>query len=452
MARPIVSIIGRPNVGKSTLFNKLVGKRLSITEDTPGVTRDRLYSEVEWQNNHFVLVDTGGLELDYTGDFNKEIEMQADIAIDSSDLILFLVDGRDGLTNLDELIAEKLRKSSREILVVVNKIETKENPLSVYEFYNLGFGDIQIISAEQGYGLGDLLDQIIEKFPDENLKEEEEDRLKIAVIGKPNVGKSSFVNMILGEERAIVSDIAGTTRDSIDSDYEKNGKKYTFIDTAGLRRQRSIDSRVEKFSAIRTLNAVDRSDIVLFFIDATEGVTEQDTKIIGYAHNQGKASIIVVNKWDLINKDTNTMQEFENHIRNRITFTLYAPIAFISVVNKQRIDKLFNLIDEVDENYSFRVPTGTLNTLLRDITLLNPPKSKKGKVLKIYYMSQVTTRPPKFLIYVNDEELMHFSYLRYIENKLRESFNFKGVPITLEVRNRRFEIWCSYLHLLFLIW
>ena len=439
MARPIVSIIGRPNVGKSTLFNKLVGKRLSITEDTPGVTRDRLYSEVEWQNNKFVLVDTGGLELDYTGDFNKEIEMQADIAIDSSDLIMFLVDGRDGMTSLDMLIAEKLRKSGREVLVVVNKIETKETPLSVYEFYNLGIGELYVISAEQGYGIGDLLDVIVEKFPDDSLKEEEDDRLKIAVIGKPNVGKSSFINMLLGEERAIVSDIAGTTRDSIDSDYEKDGKKYTFIDTAGLRRQRSVNTRVEKFSVIRTYNAVDRSDIVLFFIDAKEGITEQDTKIIGYAHNNNKASIIVINKWDTIEKETNTMKQYEDVIRNKLGFTPYAPITFISVLKKQRIDKLFELIEEVDQNYSFRVATGTLNTMLRDAILLNPPKAKKGKQLKIYYISQVTTRPPKFLIYVNDEELMHFSYLRYIENKIRENFNFRGVPITLEVRSRKFE-------------
>lgn len=439
MARPIVSIIGRPNVGKSTLFNKLVGKRLSITEDTPGVTRDRLYSEVEWQNNKFVLVDTGGLELDYTGDFNKEIEMQADIAIDSSDLIMFLVDGRDGMTSLDMLIAEKLRKSGREVLVVVNKIETKETPLSVYEFYNLAIGELYVISAEQGYGIGDLLDVIIEKFPDDSLKEDEEDRLKIAVIGKPNVGKSSFINMLLGEERAIVSDIAGTTRDSIDSDYEKDGKKYTFIDTAGLRRQRSVNTRVEKFSVIRTYNAVDRSDIVLFFIDAKEGITEQDTKIIGYAHNNNKASIIVINKWDAIEKETNTMKQYEDLIRNKLGFTPYAPVTFISVLKKQRIDKLFDLIEEVDQNYSFRVATGTLNTMLRDAILLNPPKAKKGKQLKIYYISQVTTRPPKFLVYVNDEELMHFSYLRYIENKIRENFNFRGVPITLEVRSRKFE-------------
>lgn len=440
MARPIVSIIGRPNVGKSTLFNKLVGKRLSITEDTPGITRDRLYSEVEWQNNYFVLVDTGGLELEYSGDFNKEIEMQADIAIQSSDLILFLVDGREGLTNLDSLIAEKLRKSGRDIIVVVNKIESRETPASVYDFYSLGIGDIEIISAEQGYGLGDLLDEIVNRFPDDSLKEVDDDRLHIAVIGKPNVGKSSFVNMLIGEERAIVSNIPGTTRDSIDSNFDRNGKKYTFIDTAGLRRQRSVDSRVERFSVIRTLNAIDRSDIVLFFIDANEGVTEQDTKIIGYAHNNNKASIIVVNKWDLIEKETNTMRDFEAHIRNKITFTLYAPIVFISVKNKQRIDRLFNLIDEVDENYSFRVPTGLLNTTLREAMLINPPKTKKGKRLKIYYMSQVTTRPPKFLIYVNDEELMHFSYLRFIENKLRENFNFRGVPMVLEVRNRRFDV------------
>lgn len=440
MARPIVSIIGRPNVGKSTLFNKLVGKRLSITEDTPGITRDRLYSEVEWQNNYFTLVDTGGLELDYDGDFNKEIEVQADIAIESSDLIMLLVDGRQGLTSLDSLIAAKLRKSGTKVLVVVNKIEQRETPLSVYDFYSLGYEDVIVISAEQGYGLGDLLDEIVVHFEERYLKEEvDEDRLKIAVIGKPNVGKSSFINMLLGEERAIVSNIPGTTRDSIDTDFDRDGKKYTFIDTAGLRRQRSIDSRVEKFSAIRTYNAVDSADMVLFFIDAREGVTEQDTKIIGYAHNQNKASVIVVNKWDLIHKETNTMRDFEADIRNKITFTLYAPIAFISVLKGARVDKLFDLIDQVNENYSFRVPTGTLNTVLRDAILQNPPKAKKGKQLKIYYMSQVTTRPPKFLIYINDEELMHFSYLRFLENKLRENFNFEGVPITIEMRTRRFE-------------
>lgn len=440
MARPIVSIIGRPNVGKSTLFNKLVGKRISITEDTPGVTRDRLYSEVEWQNNYFVLVDTGGLELDYTGDFNKEIEIQANIAIDSSDLILFLVDGREGMTSLDQMIAQKLRKSGREVIIVVNKIEVRDTPSEVYDFYTLGIGEVLSISAEQGYGLGDLLDEIVNKFPEGSLKEEEEDTLQIAVIGKPNVGKSSFINNIIGEERAIVSSIAGTTRDSIDSKFERDGKKYTFIDTAGIRRQRSVDSRVERFSVIRTYSAIDRADIVLFFIDASEGVTEQDTKIIGYAHNQKKASIIVVNKWDLIEKETNTMRDFIADIRNKITFTLYAPISFISVKNNHRIDKLFDMIDAVDENYSFRIPTGTLNTMLRDAILVNPPKSKKGKQLKIYYMSQITTRPPKFLIYVNDEELMHFSYLRFIENKIRDNFNFEGVPIEIEVRSRRFEV------------
>ena len=440
MAKPIVSIIGRPNVGKSTLFNKLVGKRLSITEDTPGITRDRLYSEVEWQNNHFTLVDTGGLELDDSGDFNKDIENQANLAIDSSDLIILLVDGRAGITSLDELIAEKLRKSGREIMVVVNKIEQRETPLSVYDFYTLGFEELHIISAEQGYGLGDLLDAIVEKFPNRNMDKENDDRLKIAVIGKPNVGKSSFVNMLLGEERSIVSNIPGTTRDPIDSDFERNGKKYTFIDTAGLRRQRSVDSRVERFSAIRTYNAIDSADMVLFFIDAEEGVTEQDTKIIGYAHDNRKASIIVVNKWDLIEKSTNTMRDFEHEIRNKITFTPYAPIAFISVKDETRIDKLFELIDQVNENYSFRIQTGSLNTILRDAMLLNPPKSKKGKVLKIYYMTQVTTRPPKFILYVNDEELMHFSYLRFIENKLRENYSFRGVPLTFEVRSRRFDV------------
>ncbi len=444
MPRPIVGIIGRPNVGKSTLFNKLVGKRLSITEDNPGVTRDRLYSEVEWQNNSFVIIDTGGLELDDSGSFAKDIEFQADIAIESSDLILFVVDGREGLTSLDEEIANKLRRSGRDIILVINKVDTKDNPMTVYDFYTLGFDNVQIISAEQSFGLGDLLDEIIHKHPYNKEEEEDDEVLNIAVIGKPNVGKSSFINSLLKEERVIVSNIPGTTRDSIDSEYIRNGKKYNLIDTAGLRRQRSVDTRVEKYSVIRTYNAIDRSDICLFFLDATEGLTEQDSKIIGYAHDNNKASIIVVNKWDLVEKDTYTMKNFEAEIRNGLTFALYAPIVFISVKTGLRIDKLFDLIDQVNENYSFRVRTGVLNTLLRDAMLVNPPPTKKGKRLKIFYMSQVTTRPPKFLIYVNDKELLHFSYVRYIENKIRENFHFEGVPIVFEARNRGLDLWHIY--------
>lgn len=444
MPRPIVGIIGRPNVGKSTLFNKLVGKRLSITEDNPGVTRDRLYSEVEWQNNSFVIIDTGGLELDDSGNFSKAIEYQADIAIESADLILFVVDGREGLTALDEEIANKLRKSGRDIILVINKVDTKDNPLTVYDFYTLGFDNVQIISAEQSFGLGDLLDEITHKYPYNKEEDGDSEVLNIAIIGKPNVGKSSFVNSLLKEERVIVSNIPGTTRDSIDSEYIRNGKKYNLIDTAGLRRQRSVDTRVEKYSVVRTYNAVDRSDICLFFIDATEGLTEQDSKIIGYAHDNNKASIIVVNKWDLVEKDTYTMKNFEADIRNGLTFTLYAPIVFISVKTGLRIDKLFDVIDRVNENYSFRIRTGVLNSLLRDAMLVNPPPTKKGKRLKIFYMSQVTTRPPKFLIYVNDKELLHFSYVRFIENKIRENFNFEGVPIIFEARNRGFDRWHMY--------
>lgn len=440
MPRPIIGIIGRPNVGKSTLFNKLVGKRLSITEDTPGVTRDRLYSEVEWQNNSFVIIDTGGLELDDSGNFTQAIEFQADIAIESSDLILFVVDGKEGLTSLDEDIATKLRRSGREIILVINKVDTKDNPPTVYDFYTLGFENVSIISAEQSYGLGDLLDEITERYPYDKSKEDNE-RLNIAIIGKPNVGKSSFVNSLLKEERVIVSNIPGTTRDSIDSEYERNGKKYNLIDTAGLRRQRSVDTRVEKFSVVRTYNAVDRSDICLFFIDASEGITEQDSKVIGYAHNMNKASIIVVNKWDLIEKNTHSMRNFEAEVRNNLGFASYAPIIFVSVKTGQRIDKLFDIIDQVDENYSFRVRTGVINSLLRDAMLVNPPPTKKGKRLKIFYISQVTTRPPKFLIYVNDKELLHFSYVRFIENKIRENFNFEGVPIQFEARNREFNKW-----------
>lgn len=439
MPRPIVGIIGRPNVGKSTLFNKLVGKRLSITEDTPGVTRDRLYSEVEWQQNSFVIIDTGGLVLEDSGDFNKEIEFQADIAIETADLILFVVDGKDGITALDEEIAIKLRRSNRPVIVVVNKLDVKQAKEHIYDFYTLGFENVHAVSAEQSLGLGDLLDDITQMFPYNKELEENDDVLDVAIIGKPNVGKSSFINALLKEERVIVSDIPGTTRDSIDTAYERNGKKYNFIDTAGLRRQRSVDTRVEKFSNVRTYNAIDRSDICLFFIDATEGLTEQDTKIIGYAHDMQKASIIIVNKWDLIEKSTHTMRNFEIMLRNGLTFTPYAPIIFVSVKTGLGIDKVFNKIDEVNENYSFRIRTGVLNTLLRDAMLVNPPPSKKGRRLKIFYMSQVTTRPPKFLIYVNDRELLHFSYIRYIENRIRENFNFEGVPLYFEVRNREFD-------------
>ncbi len=383
--RPIVSIVGRPNVGKSTLFNKLVGQRAAITEDTPGVTRDRLYREVEWQNRYFLLMDTGGLEVDSDDIMATQIAYQVDLALADCQLVLFLVDGRCGVTAMDRMVAEKIRRSGKTCLVVVNKIDTHDTPNEVYEFYELGFPELFIISAEQQYGLGDLLDAVFAHLPEGAETEEQDDSLKIALIGKPNVGKSSMVNSLLGEERMIVTNIPGTTRDAIDSFYEREGKKYTLIDTAGLRRQRAVDSRI----------------------------------------------------WDLVEKETNTLRNMEERIRQVLPFNAYAPILSVSVKTKQRMDRLFSLIDAVDEHYSFRISTGVLNDLVRDAVVMNPPPTDKGKRLKIFYASQVATRPPKFLFYVNDAELMHFSYLRYLENQLRKNFDFTGVALQLEVRERK---------------
>ncbi len=435
--RPIVSIVGRPNVGKSTLFNKLVGERVSITEDTPGVTRDRLYREVEWQNRYFLLMDTGGLEVDSDDIMANQIAYQVDLALEDCQLVLFLVDGREGITAMDRMVAQKIRRSGKPCIVVVNKIDSHTTPPDIYEFYEFGFETLQVISAEQQYGLGDLLDLIFEHLPEDAETEEEEEALKICLIGKPNVGKSSLVNRILGEDRMIVTDIPGTTRDAIDSYYEKDGKRYILIDTAGLRRQRSVDTRIEKYSVLRTLSSVDRADLCLFLIDAAEGPTEQDAKIAGYAHDNKKASIIVVNKWDQIEKETNTLKRMEDEIRTILSFNHYAPLLTISVKTGQRLDKLFHLIEMVDNNYSFRVSTGLLNEIVRDAVVMNPPPTDKGKRLKIYYAAQVATRPPKFLFYVNDAELMHFSYMRYLENQLRKNFDFTGVPLDLGVRERK---------------
>lgn len=435
--RPIVAIVGRPNVGKSTLFNKLVGQRVSITEDTPGVTRDRLYREIEWQNQYCLLMDTGGLEVDSDDIMAGQIELQVDLALSDADLILFLVDGREGITPMDRRVAEKIRRSGKECLIVVNKVDTHQTPSEVYEFYEFGFSDLLIISAEQQYGLGDLLDAIFERLPSDRTTEEEPDALKIALIGKPNVGKSSMVNRLLGEERMIVTNIPGTTRDAIDSYYERDGRSYVLIDTAGLRRQRAVDTRIEKYSVLRTLSSVDRAELCLFLIDAAEGPTEQDAKIAGYAHDNKKASIIVINKWDLIEKETNTQKIMEDKIRSILSFNHYAPLVTVSVKTGQRMDRLMKMIEAVDENYSFRIATGLLNTIIRDAIVMNPPPTDKGKRLKIYYVSQVQTRPPKFIFSVNDETLMHFSYLRYLENQLRKNFDFTGVPLQLEVRERK---------------
>lgn len=435
--RPIVSIVGRPNVGKSTLFNKLVGSRVSITEDTPGVTRDRLYREAEWLGRTFLLMDTGGLEVNSDDLMQSEIEQQVDFALREASLVLFLVDVKDGVTPMDRMIATKIRKTGKSCLLVVNKVDSHATPPEVYEFYELGFDSLSIISAEQQYGLGDLLDEILDLLPENETTAEEEDALKIALIGKPNVGKSSLVNRLLGEERMIVTNIPGTTRDAIDSYYERDGRHYVLIDTAGLRRKSAVNSRIEAYSALRTLSSVDRADLCLFLIDAEYGPTEQDAKIAGYAHDQHKAAIIVVNKWDLVVKDTMTQKRMEDEIRTILSFNHYAPLITVSVKTGQRLDRLFKLIQEVDEHYSFRISTGLLNEVIRDAVVMAPPPTDKGKRLKIYYASQVATRPPKFIFYVNDADLFHFSYLRYLENTLRKNFDFTGVPLQLEVRERK---------------
>lgn len=435
MNKAVVSVVGRPNVGKSTLFNKLVRKREAITEDTPGVTRDRLYREAEWLGRYFMLVDTGGYVPEDNDIISQHIKLQAEIAIETSDVILFVVDGKAGILPEDREIADILRRTSKRVIVVVNKIDTHTTPTDVYEFYELGFEDLQVISAEQSFGLGDLLDKVLEYLPDSE-QEAEVDGISVAIIGKPNAGKSSLINRLLGEDRMIVTDIAGTTRDAIDSYIERDNKEYLFIDTAGLRRKRSIIDKVERYSVIRTLSAVDRADIALLLIDATEGVTEQDTKIAGYAHEQGKALIIVVNKWDLVKKDTNTMKRYEEDIRSKLAFVSYAPIHFMSVLTGKRVDDIYSLIDFVNENYNLRVMTGVLNEIMSEATLRTPPPTDKGQRLKIFYTTQISVKPPKFLIFVNKPELMHFSYLRYIENNIRQRYSFTGTPLVFDLRAR----------------
>ncbi|NMA86128.1 MAG: ribosome biogenesis GTPase Der [Tissierellia bacterium] len=436
MDRPIVCIVGRPNVGKSTLFNRITGRRIAITEDTPGVTRDRIYSEAEWLNKYFTLIDTGGLEPESQEIIPKNIRSQAEIAIETADIILFIVDGLDGLTPTDRDIADILRRSQKEVLLVCNKIDSKMAKDRIFEFYELGLGDPLLISAEQGLGIGDLLDEVIEHFPENKDTDYNEDILKVSVIGKPNVGKSSLINNILGEERVIVTNIPGTTRDAIDTYFTYGEEEYLFIDTAGLRRKRSIYENVERYSVVRTLSAVDRSDICILVIDATEGITEQDTKIAGYAHEQGKGMIIAVNKWDIVEKETNTSRDMERDIRNKLGFVPYAPIVFISAKTGKRVNRLFELLKIVNNNYSLRISTGVLNDIINEAVILNQPPSDKGNRLKIYYGTQVGTRPPKFVIFINKKELMHFSYERYLENQIRQYFGFDGVPIKLEFRER----------------
>lgn len=436
MNRPVVCIVGRPNVGKSTLFNRIVGRRIAITEDTPGVTRDRIYAEAEWLNKYFTLIDTGGLEPESEDIFHKNIKKQVEVAIDTADVILFVVDGLQGVTPVDRDIANMLRLVDKKVILVCNKIDSKNRLDNIFEFYELGMGNPVAVSAEQGLGVGDLLDEIIKHFPEDKETEYDEDLIRVAVIGKPNVGKSSLINRILGEERVIVTDIPGTTRDAIDTYFTHNDNRYVFIDTAGLRRKRSINENVERYSVIRTLSAIDRSNICVLVIDGTIGVTEQDTKIAGYAHENGKGMIIAVNKWDIVEKDHNTYLKMEKEIREKLSFVSYAPIVFISAKTGKRVNKLFEMLEVVNNNHNLRISTGILNDIINEAILMNQPPSDKGMRLKIYYGTQVSVRPPKFVIFVNKKKLVHFSYERYLENQIRENFGFTGTPIRFEFKEK----------------
>ena len=435
MAMPIVTLVGRTNVGKSTLFNRLVGKKKSITEDISGVTRDRIVDKVEWQGDEFMLVDTGGLDISNKEMMNQEIKSQVEKALLETNLILFVVDGKEGLSPHDAEIADVIRRNHKKVIIVANKVDSHKTPDHIYDFYSLGFDDLAIISAEQSKGLGDLLDKVVENIDFEAF-EQIEDETRIAIIGKPNAGKSSLVNLLLEDERMIVTDVAGTTRDAVDSYWTYNDKNYVLIDTAGLRRKSKVKENIEYYANQRTFDAVDSAEIVLFLIDATVGVTEQDTKIAGYAHNQRKAIIVAVNKWDIVEKDTNTMKNMEADIRNKLGFALYAPIVFISVLKNQRIDTLLDMIEIVDNNYHTRISTGVLNNILQDAIMLNQPPQDKGKRLKIYYMSQFGTAPPKFMLSINDREIMHFSYMRYLENQIRKNYNLIGVPFSFVLKER----------------
>ena len=438
MSKPIVAIVGRPNVGKSTLFNALAGEMISIVKDTPGVTRDRIYAEVSWLNRDFTLIDTGGIEPDSKDIILSQMREQTQIAIDTADVIIFLTDVRQGLVDSDSKVADMLRRSGKPVILVVNKVDSFEKFMpDVYEFYNLGIGDPMPISASSRLGIGDMLDEVTKHFPEGNGEEEEDDRPRIAIVGKPNVGKSSIVNKLLGKNRVIVSDIAGTTRDAIDTAIKHNGKEYVFIDTAGLRRKSKIKEELERYSIIRTVTAVERADVVLMVIDATEGVTEQDAKIAGIAHERGKGVIVVVNKWDAIEKHDKTMNEYEKDIRNTLAYMPYAEIMYVSAETGQRLNKLYDMIDMVMENQTLRVATGVLNEIMAEAVALQQPPSDKGKRLKLYYITQVSVKPPTFVIFVNDKELMHFSYTRYLENKIREAFGFRGTSLKFFIRERK---------------
>ena len=435
MSKPIVAVVGRPNVGKSTLFNALAGSRISIVQDTPGVTRDRIYADVSWLNYNFTMIDTGGIEPDSGDVILSQMREQAQIAIDTADVILFMVDVKQGLVDADAKVADMLRRSKKPIILVVNKVDSYEKMmLDVYEFYNLGIGEPMAISAANRQGIGEVLDEVVSHFADDTAEDE---RPRSAIVGKPNVGKSSLINKLLGENRLIVSDIAGTTRDAVDAEVTYNGKEYIFIDTAGLRRKNKIKEELEQYMIVRTVSAVERADIVILLIDALEGVTEQDAKIAGIAHERGKGIIIAVNKWDALEKDDKTIYRFTEKVRQILSFMPYAEITFISAKTGQRIGKLYELIDMVEQNQSMRVATGVLNEIMAEAVALQQPPSDKGKRLRLYYITQVAVKPPTFVIFVNDKQLMHFSYTRYIENKIRDTFGFKGTPLHFIIRERK---------------
>ena len=432
-----VAILGRPNVGKSSFFNYVTGKRISIVEDVPGVTRDRIYEEVEWSGRHFTLIDTGGLEPNTSDTILQQMKRQAEIAVELADVILFMVDFKDGVTANDMDIAALVRKTKKPIVLVVNKVDqVGAPPPEIYEFYHLGLGDFYTISSAHGLGIGEVLDAILQYLPQNTEDDGESNLIKVAVVGKPNAGKSSLINKILGEERVIVSDIPGTTRDAIDTYIKKDGQEFCFIDTAGMRKRGKITDNIERYSTMRSLTAVDRCDVVVIMIDAVDGVTEQDTKIAGYAHNKGKACIIAINKWDLIEKDAKTTEEYRKTVQDKFSFMLYAPILFISALTGQRIAKLYEMIKFVADQAALRVSTGMLNDVLNEAVAMVQPPSDKGKRLKIYYMTQIKVKPPTFAVFVNKADLFHFSYMRYLENRLRQNFGFEGTPIVFKVREK----------------
>ncbi|EBF5131864.1 ribosome biogenesis GTPase Der [Listeria monocytogenes] len=436
MAKPVVAIVGRPNVGKSTIFNRIVGERVSIVEDVPGVTRDRIYNSAEWLGKEFNIIDTGGIDLS-DEPFLEQIRAQAEIAIDEADVIIFITNGREGVTDADEQVAKILYRSNKPIVLAINKVDNPEMRDQIYDFYSLGFGEPYPISGSHGLGLGDMLDAVRAHFPKEEEEEYPDDTVKFSLIGRPNVGKSSILNALLGEDRVIVSDIAGTTRDAIDTTYTFDGQDYVMIDTAGMRKRGKVYESTEKYSVLRAMRAIERSDVVLVVINAEEGIREQDKRIAGYAHDAGRAIIIVVNKWDAINKDEKTINVWTEDIREQFQFLSYAPIVFVSAKTKQRLNNLFPLINQVSDNHSLRVQSSMLNDVISDAVAMNPSPMDKGKRLKIFYTTQVAVKPPTFVVFVNDPELMHFSYERFLENRIREAFPFEGTPIRVIARQRK---------------